>query len=832
MLDVDVSPAGVFIVMDYVDGRMLREKLGSLGYKQAIDIAIQVAEGLAAAHEKGIVHRDIKPENIMIRRDGIAQIMDFGLAKLQGNVTRLTKEGSTVGTAGYMSPEQVQGQETDHRSDTFSFGVVLYELLAGQPPFKGVHDTALAYEIVNVDPAPMTSIKPDIDPELDAIVLECLEKDPRERTQSMAQVALDLKKYKRDTSRQRASRITAARQVPKASEELHSLGASRASRKPSVVWIALSLLFLAAAMTFGTLYFKRPAPEVKTVWSSILPPEGQSFATGSVGIGGGHLALSPDGSMLAIVAVDSLSKTRLMVRALSAPAMKELAGTEGATYPFWSPDSRSIGFFQSGKMKKIEAAGGPPVTICDAVEGRGGSWNQDGVIIFSGAGDPIYRVPAAGGAVAAVTKLDTSRSEKTHRWPCFLPDGRHFLYFSRTTSGGVEREEDAVFVASLDGAVNKRLMHAKGNVVCACGNLVYLREKTLMAQPFDLGTLELSGDAVPLAEPIAYDIGYNRAVFSVSPKGVLVFQAGNERSGLQLEWFDRTGKSLGKIAEPMRYSYAALSPDGRKLAIDLVDPLSGNMDIWIYDLARGIKTRFTSDPSEDLYAVWSPDGSRLVFSSARRGHVDLFLKSSRGAGAEEILLESPVDKYAFDWSLDGRFIAYADISRRESLWILPVGGDRKPFAFLQAAFNGDLPQFSPDMRWIAYQSDESQNWELYIRPFIGADGSPVSRQTGQWQVSTDGVALNSPCKWNRNGKELFYLSSDNRLMAAEIAVNGQACDVGAVRPLFDLKEAGGGVYFAGVSADGQRFLMGIQVGVRSVPALTLVTNWDAELKRK
>jgi Tol biopolymer transport system component len=521
-----------------------------------------------------------------------------------------------------------------------------------------------------------------------------------------------------------------------------------------------------------------------------------------------------------------------MVRALNALDAKELPGTEGATYPFWSPDSRYIGFFQSGKMKKIETAGGPPVIVCDATSGRGGSWNRDGVIIFSNAADPIYQVPAAGGTGAAVTKLDTSRTEKTHRWPHFLPDGKHFLYFSRTTSGGVEREEDAVFVASLDGKVNRRLMHAKGNVEYACGYLIYLREKTLLAQPFDLGRLETSGDAIPIAEPVEYDMGYNRAVFSVSQNGMLVWHESIAHSGFQLEWFDRTGTSLGKIGEPLEYSYAAISPDGKKLAFDLVDSQSGNMDVWIYDMVRGLKNRFTFDPSQDLYAVWSPDGSRIVFGSNRKGHSDLFLKASSGAGAEEILLESPEDKYPFDWSADGRFVVYAEIKgARENLWIFPVEGDRKPFVFLQTAFDEDVPQFSPDGHWIAYQSSESGNWELYVRPFIGADGRPAAGQGGKWQVSTKGVNLNSPPKWNRNGKELFYLSSDNSLMAAEIMANGATFDVGAVRPLFELKGMGL-INFAGISADGQKFLMGIQVRVQSVPPLTLVTNWDAGLKKK
>jgi serine/threonine protein kinase/Tol biopolymer transport system component len=832
--DIQEHENQMFIVMDFVDGQTLRQKKDSITFKQAIDIGIQVAEGLAAAHEKGIVHRDIKPENIMIRKDGIVQVMDFGLAKLRGNVTRLTKEGSTVGTAGYMSPEQVQGQDTDHRSDIFSFGVLLYELLTGRLPFRGVHETALAYEIVNTDPAPMSSIKPDINPNLDGIVLECLEKDPRERTQSIAQVSLDLKRYKRESSRQRASRVTAARPIVKPSAEHQPFEGSGSKKGVPLGWMVAALFFI-GMVTVGVLYFKRPSTELQIITSYILPPETSTFATQSGGRGGGHIALSPDGTMLAFVAADSLGKRHLMVRALNAPNAKELPTTLEASYPFWSPDNRYIGFFQSGKMKKIEASGGPSVTICDAPDGRGGSWNQYGVIIFSNSGDPIYEVPAAGGTSTAVTTLDRSRNEMTHRWPHFLPDGKHILYFSRSSFGGVEREQDALCVASLDGKVNERLMPAKGNVVYASGYLIYLREKTLMAQPFDAGKLETAGDAVPIAEPVEYDLSFNRAVFTASQNGILVYQAGTAHAGQQLEWFDRTGTSIGKVAEPADYGGVSLSPDGKRIAFDVYDSQSRNRDIWVYDLARRLPTRFTFEPSVEEYPVWSPDGSRIIFSSDRKGQSDLFQKTTSGAGVEEVLLESPRPKFAYDWSSDGKFIAYVEINLRqkEDLWILPLdsngaGGDRKPFVFLQTEFDEDVTQFSPDMRWLGYISNESGNWELYVRPFMGSDGTPMINQTRKWQVSTNGAFY---FKWNRNGMELFYRSIDNKLMAAEVRASGSTLDVGAVRPLFEMK-AQGECYFYDVTADGQKFLMGIPVGGRSAPTLTLVTNWDAGLKKK
>ncbi|MBI3363323.1 MAG: protein kinase [Ignavibacteriae bacterium] len=843
--DIQEHDGQMFIVMEFVDGQTLRDKKSTISFKQAVDIGIQIADGLAAAHEKGIVHRDIKPENIMIRKDGIAQIMDFGLAKLRASgskITRLTKEGSTVGTAGYMSPEQVQGQDTDHRSDIFSYGVLLYELLTGQLPFKGVHETALAYEIVNVDPAPMMSVKPEIDPSLDAIVLECLAKEPDERTQSAKQVSVDLKRYRRESSRQRVSRVTAARPAFKPSsvgpaedsyqEQSDHVQLSKSSNK--LLWFMAAMFFIGMA-AFAVLYFKRPSLEVQSVWSYLLPPEKLTFATQSAGAGEWEIALSPDGSMLAFLAADSSGKTHLMVRPLNALSAKELPATEGAYYPFWSPDNRFIGFFQSGKMKKIEAAGGPPVTICEAPDARGGSWSSEGVIVFAPTPvDPLSQVSAAGGAPVIVTKFDTSRHERSHRWPHFLPDGKHILYFARASFGGVEREEDALAVTSLDGKLDKRLMPAKSNIEYASGYLIYLREKTLMVQAFDANKLELSGDATPIAEPVEYDLNYNRAVFSVSQNGFLLYQASNSQAGWQLEWLDRSGKMLSLIGEPAEYGSAVLSPDEQRIAFDLYDPQSRNRDIWLYEFSRGLKTRFTFDPSVDEIPVWSSDGSRILFHSDRRGHYDLYQKTTSGAGAEEVLLESPIAKFPQDCSSDGRFLVYDinDPKTKADLWILPLTGERKPFVFLQTEFDEDIAQLSPDMHWIAYRSNESGNFELYVRPFMGADSQIAINQSRKWQVSTNGVSPGTSNQWwSRDGKELFYLSNDNKVMVAEVKTDGSNFDVGVVRPLFEVKTKGL-VYFADVTADAQRFLMAISVGGQTSAPLTLVTNWDKELKKK
>ncbi len=841
IIDILEENSQMFIVMEYVDGQTLREKREQVRFKEAIDIGIQVAEGLAAAHEKGIVHRDIKPENIMIRKDGIAQIMDFGLAKLRSassKVNRLTKEGSTLGTAGYMSPEQVLGHDADHRSDIFSYGVLLYELLAGQLPFKGVHETALAYEIVNVDPVPMSAVRPEIDPNLDAIVLECLEKEPRERAQSIAQVALDLKRFRRESGHLRASRITAARPIVQPIEVTAAGSALRrtSTARQRLPWM-VSAAALLAAIVLAFFYFRQPQVETRSVRSSILPPDNLTFAAASGSAGEGHLALAPDGSMLAFVATDSMGKTRLMVRPLNSFSAKELPATEGAYYPFWSPDNRFIGYFQNGKLKKIEAAGGPSVTLCDASDARGGTWNNGGIIVFApSAFEALYQVSASGGTPAQLTKLDSSLHQRTHRWPSFLPDGKHFLYFGRSSFGGVEREEDGLYVGSLDGKQGKRLSMGKSNAVYSSGFLLYLREKTLMAQRFDPGKLEFSGEATPVAEPVEYDLGYNRAVFSASENGMVVYQPSVTQNGSQLEWFDRRGNPLGTIGEQGEYADASLSPDGKSMVFDLYDSQSKNRDIWVYEFARKIKTRFTFDANVDELPCWSPDGSHILFHSDRKGHYDLYQKRTSGAGVEEIILESEIQKFPNSWTPDGKYIIYNNLDPKTGydLFLLPVeksagNEERKPVMYLQTGFNEQFGVCSPDMRWIAYESDESGAYELYVRPFYDSSGNLVNNTSGKWQLSSTGINLNTSPRWSRDGKQIYYQSADNKLISVGYTVQGSTFSVGNLETLLEIKTKGVSL-FQDVTADGEKFLFVTAVGGGTSEPVALITNWDVGLK--
>jgi serine/threonine protein kinase len=829
--DIQDHDGQMFIVMEFVDGQTLRARKQSYSIKQVIDIGAQVADGLAAAHEQGIVHRDIKPENIMIRKDGIVQIMDFGLAKLRqaSGASRLTKEGSTIGTIGYMSPEQVQGLDTDHRTDIYSLGVVLYELLAGKIPYQGAHETAIMYEIVNVDAPPLSSSRQDIDPELDRIVLECLDKDRDERYQSAKELSKDLKRFKRSSGRQRISRTSVARQayappagtaeaMPESAESPMPSVASKGSVwRGGVPWV-LAALFLLVAVGAVYFYLRRTPAETQTIRASILPPTKVNYNTQL----GGHMAISPNGLTLVFVGTDSTGRDRLWVRSLNSLAALPLPGTEDATYPFWSPDSRFIGFFASGKLKKIEATGGPPLTICDAPQGRGGTWNNEGVIVFAPSNATgLSKVSAAGGDPTPVTRIDSSRHEVNHRWPWFLPDGKHFLYVNQTSTTG-QTENDVIFAASLDSSVNKVTLHAGSNMAYVNGYLLFVRQDNLMAQPFDPDKLEFKGDAVPIAQQIQYSALRSKGMYSVSQNGVLVYQSGGGTLPSKFEWFDRNGRESASFGDRTPNVVAVLSPDGKRIALDSYDEQSRNVDVWIYDIARGASTRLTFDQAVDVVPVWSPDGKSIVFSSNRKGHFDFYRKSCSGTGTEELLSESKLEKYATSWSSDGQYICYSttgDPKTKWDLWILPLSGDRKPMPFLLTEFNEWVGSFSPDGRWIAYQSDESGRYEIYVRPFQGSEG--------KWQVSTGGGE--SPV-WNHNGHELFFTSADRRLMAVDVKAAGSTFEAGTPHALFELDARGQGEW-RDVSADGQRFLMSVTPGATSVP-LTLVANWDNELRKK
>ncbi|HEX9655605.1 MAG TPA: protein kinase [Bacteroidota bacterium] len=812
--DIQEHEGQMFIVMEYVEGQTLRERTKSqiTNLKSAIDIAIQVAEGLAAAHEKGIVHRDIKPENIMVRKDGIAQIMDFGLAKLHG-VSRLTKEGSTVGTAGYMSPEQVQGIEADHRSDIFSLGVLLYELFSGQPPFKGVHETALMYEIVNVDAVPISNVNTDIDPALDAIVLECLAKEPDERYQSAKEISKELKRFKRESGKQRASRISQVRPI---SERRSSdpVPASAVYKRPTLLLLLAGFLSVTVVVLVYLQFFSSGSKGQTIRFPLTLPP---NLAINTI-------AVSPDGRTIAFSG-SSQGKPLLWLRTLDNITPHSLSGTEQADYPFWSPDGRYIGFFSGGKLKKVDLNGSNPVSICDAANGRGGTWNAAGLIVFTpNAGGPLYQVPSAGGTPKQLTTLDTIDNEFEHVWPFFLPDGDHFLYVGRK----VRDQENPVYLSSVATGTRKAVVNSVANVMYSPpGVLLFVKEQSLLAQKFDIDEGTVSGDPIAVAQDVGYVPLVGKAAYSVSQNGVLATGGGRDVNR-QLTWFDRSGKAIGVLGTPGNFFDIALSPDEKRVATQLWDLQGGNSDIWVLDVVRNQASRFTFATTVEDDPVWSPDGNWIGFSSSKEGAPNVYRKLSTGAGSEIAAHTSTLPLFPTDWSPDGKFILVErqDPRTKFDLWVLPVDGSMKPVPVAESEYDEWLGKFSPDGRWIAYASNESGRYEVYVRSFSYSEQNTL---VGKWQVSTNG---GGQPHWRRDGKELYYISPDKTLMA--VPIKGLTTfEYGTAHALFrtDVDNFDAPNRYV-VAKNGQQFLINIPMEEVNQSPSTITVNWTAEVTEK
>jgi len=813
LYDVGQQDGIDYLVMEFIEGESLADRLkkGALAAEQTLRHAIEIADALDKAHRAGIVHRDLKPGNVMITKTG-AKLLDFGLAKLLGSdpaiassLTSLpterhaiTDEGTILGTFQYMAPEQLEGKEADTRTDIFAFGAVVYEMATGKKAFTGKSQASLISSIMTSDPPAITSLQPMTPPALDRVVKKCLAKDPDDRWQSAHDLMSELKWIAEGGSQAGIPAPVIARR--KARERL--------------AWIVASILFLGllALLPFAIAYFHRASKDVPAIRFVVSQPEKTNFA--------GSISISPDGRRLAFIATAD-GKDLLWIRHLDSLTAQALSGTEDASYPFWSPDSRFVGFFAQAKLKKIDVSGGPATTLCDAQFGRGGTWNRDGVIVFTpSTQSPLYRVSSAGGEATLATALDTSRLETSHRWPYFLPDGRHFLYLVRSS----KQEHQGIYVGSLDTQEAKRLAPADLSMAYAPpGYLLFVREGILLAQPFDAGGLEFTGEAYPVAAHVWFDAGFSYGAFSVSENGVLAYDPSGRSQASQIAWFDRAGKSLGSVGPPGVFLQPKLSPDNKRVAVQYNDHQTGTYDILLFDLSRGATSRFTFDPSNDQYPVWSPDGSRIVFASDRSGHFDLYQKPSSGAGQEEVLLKSSSNAFPTDWSKDGRFIVYQspDPKTKQDVWILPLSADRKPFPFLQSEFNEIQAQLSPDGRWMAYVSDESGNYEVYVRSF--------PTPSGKWPVSTHGGGL--PL-WRRDGKELFYIAADLKLMAVEVK-EGATFEPGAPKALFGTRFVSNltGAHRYDVSADGQRFLMSTRVEETASTPITVVLNWTADLKR-
>ncbi len=614
VFDVDSHEGSPYVVYELLEGETLRECLHGepLPPRRAIEYALQIARGLAAAHGKGIVHRDLKPENVFVTNDGHVKILDFGLAKLIERVdeneaqtdvpTRRvnTEPGAVMGSVGYMSPEQVRGRPADHRADIFSLGVILYEMLAGKRAFRGDSSIETMNAILKQEPAELSSDpKLKISPFLESVVWHCIEKTPERRFQSASDVAFALETLSRSSGSDASTFVYAPRK-----DLTHP------------AWIAAIVLLVLFVVTlpFAIAHFRNKSVENRTsVRFTIESPMDSPFTIGTDYPY--SLAISPDGKRLAVVTRRE-GRTQLSLRSLNSVSIEHLTGTEGASNPFWSADSRFIAFFSDdGKLKKIDPAGGPPQVICDAPVGVcAGTWSKDDVILFYKQQEGIFRVPAAGGEPVQVTRPDASRQEMLHFWPHFLPDGRHFLY----CAGTKRRDAYKIYVASLDPGEATPLLQANSRVAYATpGYLLYVRDATLLAQPFDVATLRLSGEPMPVAQDLSYFNPTGDADFTVSENGVLAFKAGTVVS--RLVWFDRKGVEQGFIGDSERYGTVRLSPDGERLAADVLDPHNGTSDIWLYELTRHTSRRVTFDIEQEFGAIWSPDEQRIVFAKDKEG---------------------------------------------------------------------------------------------------------------------------------------------------------------------------------------------------------------------
>jgi serine/threonine protein kinase len=794
-----------YLVMEFLEGESLAARLdkGAIPAEQVLRYGIQIAEALDKAHRQGIVHRDLKPGNVMITKSG-AKLLDFGLARysearvpsdgsaLETRDRALTEEGMVLGTVQYMAPEQLEGRAADERTDIFALGNVLYEMTTGRKAFSGTSKAGLMSAILSSEPSPISVVQPLAPVALDRLVRKCLAKDADDRWQNARDVASELKWIGEDTSRPSTAVPVIIR------------------RKHIERYAFLALLLLLAGLSAYLIATRNPK-DSRILKVTVLPPEKTRIT--------GHLVLSHDGKKIAYVAKSIEGETSLWVRFLDSLQPKKLPGTEDAALPFWSPDDRFLGFFAQGKLKKIDISEGPPQSLADAPAGRGGTWNKDGVILFAPnfTGTPLFTVSSEGGPVAQATRL--SGKDNTNRFPWFLPDGKHFLYVTRTKEGG----ESGVFISELGSNESKFLLPYVYNVqYVPQGYLVFLREKNLVARPFNLKTSQFTGDALSIGDKIGFDgASYS---FSVSDNNVLSY-SNVDLVNTKLVWLDRSGKELSSVGDAGAYIEPWFSPDEKQVVISRTDTATGHTDVWTVDLARQNFTRFTFTDANEYGALWSPDGSRIVYSSSRGGNFDLYQKVSNGAGSDELLYGSDHAKFADDWSPDGRYILIEneDPKSKYDLWILPTFGDKKPKPYLQTDFNEAHGQFSPDGKWVAYGSDEIGRTEIYVRPFPNAS-------SGKWQVSTGGGDQPS---WRKDGKELYYLAPDGRLMAVDVELDG-SFKAGVPKPLFQtnvtpqpLVGSDRNQYRA--SADGQRFLVNTLPPEATYSGITVIFNWTSAL---
>jgi Tol biopolymer transport system component len=803
-----------YFVTEYVDGETLQSRLvrGALPLDQALRCAVEIAEALDYAHRRHVLHRDIKPANIMLTATGV-KLLDFGLAAsesapvFEGEQARcatltLTAEGTFLGTVQYAAPEQLEGKPADARTDLFAFGAVLYEMLTGRRAFPGDSAASVIAAILSSEPPPVATMRASVAPALDRLVARLLAKDREERWQTARDVLAELRWIQKERPAPHRPAV---------------------AMRPRWVAVIVGVLVIAAAafLVFWTASSDLLPIQQGPVRFDVEAPPGTGFVPTLT-----NMSLSPDGQHLAFLA-SATGGGELWIRDLESSRTRALDGTEGARAPFWSPDSRSVGFEADGKLRKVDLAGGPPETIVNPGGSRfGAAWSVNGTIVFHGAlGGPLFRVTRVGSTAVAVTHLDESRGELSHNWPHFLPDGRHFLFLSVNAKPPATQ----LWLAALDSDWRVPLLDDVSNTVYVPpGYLLFTRQGALFAQPFDASKRVLVGDAMPLAEQVvrsAFGVPNGMSTFSVSENGRLAYRAARDEP---LSWLDRSCRVVAELGPPGQYSNPEISPDATRVAVAKLDPATGTSDVWVFDLQRGVGTPFTTDQGSESEPVWSPDGKELAYFSNRGGHFQLLAKASDSTTGERQLLDGLMGVH--DWSSDGRFIAYHGIALntagRPSL--LAMRGDAVPWTTLPqapaATQVAGAVSFSPDGRWIAYQGRESGRWEIYVTAYPSG--------AGKWPVSTAGGV--EP-RWRGDGRELFYIARDGSLMAVRISgqspLQSSAPERLCQSPVTGERGPGaatGASY--DVSPDGQRFLIAAASSskARSGP-ITILVNWPAKL---
>ena len=771
----DIGPN--YLVMELCDGETLAARLkhGKLTLEDTLLYGAQIADGLAAAHQKGIVHRDLKPANIMLTKAGV-KVLDFGIAKATGDET-LTAANMAVGTPAYMAPEQAEGKPVDHRADIYALGLVLIEMSTGHRLARGASPAL-----------------DGLQPHFAQILESCLKRDPADRWQAAA----DLSKALSFAAQTRPAALPA-------------------SPAPLATWRTAAIIATLAAAVAGFFALRPNPPRRQPLILSFTPPP-------DIQMNREIAAVSPDGRTVAFTADDASGQHFVWVRALDSAQARRLEATEDASAPFWSPDSRYIAFYTTNHLKKVPLAGGPVQTICNSPRGLGGTWSSSGDIVFNPKNRaPLMRVSASGGPATPLTSLDASRQENSHRWPSFLPDGRHFFFTARSSL----KENTAIYLGSLDSKETKLILTEQSNAAYSPpGLLLFSRDRTLLAQPFDLDKLQVSGEAVPVGTSIDHETASAEGFFSISADGATVVFAASDPPVTQLTWIDRSGNAT-PIGPKGRYNQPRLSPSGKRVIYSSTDPDSGYRDIWLIDLETSTRTRLTSDPANDWQSAWSPDGASIAFVSDRKPHSSLYRKHVDSAGEDELLFDPGTTggtegAYTPDWSPDGLLLAFVmgrSERRGSDIYLLRLSGDRKPVRLLGSDSNLSSPRFSPDGKWIAYESNESGANEVYLRPL---------NQSQKFQISVDG---GSHPIWRKDGRELFYRRPGNSIYAVAIQL-GDSPRFSRPELLFKTcaaDESINGFPLYDAAADGKQFLSSCPVSGANQRSFTVSVDWQTAL---